>query len=239
MATTELRIDPRFRGPPQSGNGGYVCGRLASLLKGPATARLHRPPPLGRLLHVEIRDDRVLLLDADELVAEARPGAAPPAVPAPPAAADARNAAGHFAGFNDHPFPGCFVCGPQREPGDGLRIFAGPLGDRCAAPWQPDESLAGPGGHVDPAFLWAALDCPGAWSLLPLPPGRAVVLGELSGEVDGRIRPGDSCVVQGWPLGRDGRRWFAGSSVHDARGQVLARARATWIEVPLAEWGGD
>ena len=29
---------------------------------------------------------------------------------------------------HEHPLPTCFVCGPARAKGDGLRIFAGPLG---------------------------------------------------------------------------------------------------------------
>jgi hypothetical protein len=42
-----LRIDRRFCGPPESGNGGYVCGRLARFVDGEATVvRLHVPPPL-------------------------------------------------------------------------------------------------------------------------------------------------------------------------------------------------
>ena len=36
MISEALSISSRFRGPPQSGNGGYDCGRLANYIGGPA-----------------------------------------------------------------------------------------------------------------------------------------------------------------------------------------------------------
>ena len=39
-------IRKRFCGPPNSGNGGYVCGLLANALGEPAQVTLHAPPPL-------------------------------------------------------------------------------------------------------------------------------------------------------------------------------------------------
>ena len=42
----EIVIDERFRGPPDSGNGGYVAGRLAAFVDAPAVeVRLVAPPP--------------------------------------------------------------------------------------------------------------------------------------------------------------------------------------------------
>ena len=35
--TDPLVIPPRFCGPPGSGNGGYVCGRIAAYADGPVT----------------------------------------------------------------------------------------------------------------------------------------------------------------------------------------------------------
>ena len=34
-----------------------------------------------------------------------------------------------YPGFSAHPFPTCFVCGPERAEGDGLRLFPGRLPD--------------------------------------------------------------------------------------------------------------
>ncbi len=71
---------------------------------------------------------------------------------------------------HEHPLPTCFVCGPARAKGDGLRIFAGPLGRHSqnavlAASWIPDPNLAAEDGLVAPEFLWSALDCPTGYAL--------------------------------------------------------------------------
>ncbi len=75
--------------------------------------------------------------------------------------ADARAVAGRARYYTDPVFPDCFVCGMGRGPGDGLRIFPGPLAGRpfWAAPWTPDPSVTGAGGRVRPEVVWAALDC--------------------------------------------------------------------------------
>ena len=41
--TDSLVIPSRFGGPAGSGNGGYVCGRVAAYVNGPATVTLRRP----------------------------------------------------------------------------------------------------------------------------------------------------------------------------------------------------
>jgi len=46
--TERVTIDRRFRGPSDSGNGGYVCGVVAALVGGPAEVTLRSPPPLDR-----------------------------------------------------------------------------------------------------------------------------------------------------------------------------------------------
>ena len=45
-----VTIERRYRGPLDSGNGGYSCGRLAAFLDGPAEVTLRLPPPLDRPL---------------------------------------------------------------------------------------------------------------------------------------------------------------------------------------------
>src|SRR5205823_3665030 len=42
-------------------------------------------------------------------------------------------------------------------------------------------------------------------------------------------RPGERCVVAGWPLGAAGRKLEAGTALW-ADGELLGYARATWIE---------
>ena len=129
-----------------------------------------------------------------------------------------------------HPFPTCFVCGPERA--DGLRLFAGPVPgtEIVAASWIPDADLAGPDGHVYPEFVWAALDCPGAFAVVDL--GRQpVVLGRLEGRQVTPVTARHTYVVLGWPLGRDGRKLFAGTAICGRNGELIAAARASWFAV--------
>jgi hypothetical protein len=214
----EVLIDPRFNGPSGSGNGGYTCGVVAGLLDtSAAEVTLRLPPPLGRPL----RWDGARLWDGEALVAEGERAELELDVPDPPSFSEAELATPRFAGFVEHAYPTCFVCGPRREPGDGLRIFAAPVDGLVAAPWIPRE--------VRPEYVWASLDCPGAYALEW--EGRSeMLMGRLHGRIDRLPDQGERCVAVGWPLGRDGRKGYAGTALFSAAGELLACARATWIE---------
>ena len=214
-------IGARFNGPDGSANGGYTCGRIAALLGGNAEVTLRSPPPLERPLAVETIEDRLRILDGETLVAEAVPGSLELEVPVPPSWNEAERAAAHYPGFAEHAFPRCFVCGPEREPGDGLRVFAGPLGDgRFASTWAPAE--------VRPEVVWAALDCPGAIAV-GFPDRGETLLGRFAVAIDELPAAGERCVVLAWPLGEDGRKLYAGTALFGESGRALALARATWI----------
>ena len=220
---THVTIDARFNGPPGSANGGYTCGLLAELAGEPVEVTLRRPPPLAQPLDVVARDGSLRLLDADAVVAEAVPRDVALAAPEPVDADEAERAAGRYPGFERHAFPTCFVCGPQRAEGDGLRIFAGPVPgrDAFAAPWiAPDD--------VSPRLVWAALDCPGAIAV-GFPDRGETLLGRLAARVDRVPERGERCVVVAWPLGEDGRKLYAGTALFSGAGELLALARATWI----------
>jgi hypothetical protein len=212
----EVVIARRFRGPSDSGNGGYSCGLVAAGIGNPAEVTLRLPPPLERPL----RFDGVKLWDGDALVAEA---AATELDLEPAAGVSFAEAAKAAAPDLDSPFPECFVCGHRRD--DGLRIFAGPVPGRdvVAAPWVPTAE------RTRPEFVWAALDCPGAYATGVLGRGT-VVLGRLAADIRRIPDPGERCVVVGWPLGADGRKHLAGTALYGEDGQVLGVARATWIE---------
>jgi hypothetical protein len=151
--------------------------------------------------------------------------------PRPPTPEEARAAARAFRGFEAHVFPGCFVCGPERADGDGLRIFPGPVAERdlVAAPWTPDPSLDAGDGRVAVPFLWAALDCPGVFAFPQ--PERVVLLGELTVRLERRARVGESCLVVGWETGRDGRKHHTGTALFGGDDRLHGVARATWLEV--------
>jgi hypothetical protein len=194
--------------------------------------RLMKPPPLERPL--EIREDaespRLLLLDGEEAVAAATPKTFELAVPEPPSYADALAAVRGYEGFRHHTYPGCFVCGPERSRGDGMRIFASPIDGRelCAAAWLPDTSLAGNDGKVLPEFMWAALDCPGFFASGAA--SRGALLGQYAARVDRCVHVSEACVVIGWALGHDGRKHYTGTAIFDDAGELCGRAIATWIE---------
>lgn len=235
MAAT-LVVEPRFRGPPESGNGGYVCGRVAAELGEPVAVRLLAPPPLATplILREEPQGQRWQLLHGERAVAEARPCAVTLLPPAPPSRAEAEEAARRYRGRVHHPLPTCFVCGPQRREGDGLRIFAGPVDGRpmVAAPWTPDATLAGRDGLVRPEFVWAALDCPGFFAV-PLG-GALALLGELAARIERPLRAGEPCVVTAWALGSEGRKHRSGTALFGADGGLVACAEATWVALKTA-----
>ncbi len=213
-AGERIRIPARFNGPPGSGNGGYCAGVFAGGPHGEVTLRL--PPPLDTDLLLV--DGRVLDPDG-AVVAEVGPADPVDTVVAPVGYAEAVGLSTGYAGFVDHPFPTCYVCGPQRA--DGLRIFPGRTGDAgTAAPWLVPAD-------VSTATVWAALDCPGGWAVLTV--GRPYVLGRIAVEVHREPEPGDECVVVGTLAGIEGRRALAYTTLYGPDGSELARARATWI----------
>jgi hypothetical protein len=216
----EVVIDRKFRGPTGSANGGYTCGLLASFLHGPAEVTLRLPPPLERPLEVTT-DGAVELREGDAVVAEAAPADLDLELPDPISFEDAA-AAALPEGDTESAFPECFVCGWERK--DGLRIYAGPVGgaEIVAATWVPREDV------ISSEFVWAALDCPGAYAVEFGRRGNPV-LGRLTARVEHLPHPGERCVVMGWPLGEDGRKLFAGTAVFGEDGRVLGSARAVWI----------
>lgn len=233
MIVERLTIDRRFRGPAQSGNGGYVCGLIARHVPGTATVRLAIPPPLDTPLEIDVTDGVARLMSGTTLVGEGRAAELDIEAPAPVSFEAATESSKRYHGFEHHTFPECFVCGPLRQQGDGLRIFAGPVAgaEVVAAPWIVDSSLGTPAATE---FLWAALDCPSGFALWSPLEGTTVVLGQLTASIRGPVMPGDKCVAMGWPLQVEGRKRFAGSAVVAESGKLVAVARAIWIEVPAS-----
>ena len=236
----ELVIPARFRGPSGSGNGGYVCGRIAAYAEGPVAVTLRRPPPLATPMTVEPVDDGSLRVrHGSTLIAEAAsaPSLLAPELPGQVSLAEARASAGRARYFQDPVFPECFGCGMDRRPGDGLRIFPGPVFGRAvwAAPWTPDSSVAGADGRVRAEVAWAALDCPSGIAAAEharLGQDAAIVLGRMAANLAALPAPGDQCLVIAWPDGHDGRKLTAGSALLGPGGEVLAVARTVWLTVP-------
>lgn len=229
-----VAIPFRFRGPPESGNGGYSCGLVASYLPGAAEVTLRKPPPLDTPLDVvKGADGRVELRAGDVLIADGATADVDLTVPAMPVDfATAEAASRRYPGFHLHLFPGCFVCGPERGVGDGLRIFTGGVGEhQVVAPWVPDATLGDDAGQVRPVFLWSALDCPGYWAAVEGEAMRPAVLGRMAAKLIGGVHIGERCVVAGWRIAQDGRKHTVGTALYGEDGALRAVARAVWIEL--------
>lgn len=233
-ADASIVVPARFNGPLESGNGGYSSGALAAFVEGAAEVSLRRPVPLDTELAIGREEDgRVLALDGEEVVAEARP--APDfelVVPAPVGVEEARAATAGYRGPEDNVFSRCFVCGRKRE--DSLGVFAGPVEGRelAATPWTPPQWTADESGNVRSEIVWAVLDCPTYFAAYlhhpdPLPPG---VLARFTARLEAPVRAGEEHIVIAWPIEADGRKHHAGVAIVLPDGEVLASARSLLIE---------
>ena len=230
MSIDTMIIDKRYCGPDGIGNGGYVAGRLAAYLRGSVEVTLLKPAPLEVELTVtKETESRVTLLAGELTVAEAGLVTFDLDIPGIPTMTEAAAARENFHGHASHPAPNCFVCGPLRP--DGLSIHAGRVQgqDYVACPWTPAPSLAGPDGHVAQEFIWAALDCPGAFAVFD-EEMIYILLGKLAVRQLQLVRPGEALIVTGWLIGSEGRKYLTGTALFNADGALLAQGRATWIK---------
>jgi hypothetical protein len=155
--------------------------------------------------------------------------------PLPVAAAE--EASNGYPGHRRHLSAGCFACGTARPRGDGLRIFPGLLpGEKTVgAPWVPETAGADEHGIVCPEIVWAALDCPQIWTLiLTAPPDSTdrIVTGAMEAERFGSVQAGEHYAIVGWPLGGEGRRFFAAAALFSSDGEILAVSRQTAVITP-------
>ena len=134
--------------------------------------------------------------------------------------------------------PICFTCGPERDEGDGLRVFVGqvegaPAG-LVAGPWTPHANFANADGLAPVEVIWAALDCPGFFAWVAKEGRHGALLGTMTAEVLRRPRCGEETVIVGWPLERSGRKETAGVALFSADGELLARGHQVWITMAQA-----
>jgi hypothetical protein len=231
MTREQIEIPSRFNGPPGSGHGGYVSGRLAEVLVEPAEVTLRAPTPLDKPLDLEWNGGTAGLRDGETLIAEGR--AIEPLeleIPAPVGLEEAERARSRYRSHVS--FRTCFVCGSSRT--DAQRVYAGPVDDRsqAASPWTPaDVWLDDGAGNVRPAFVWSVLDCPTYHGFfVDSEPGLAM-LGRFAVRRIGPVRMGEPHVITAWRIARDGRKLLAGAALFTAEGGLRACARATMIEI--------
>jgi hypothetical protein len=235
-ATIATLVVPSDRnGPPGMANGGWLVGRLAEALGArEVTVTLRAPTPLQTPLDLVRGDDDVVgLYTGDTLLAEADVRVGPASAPPPPIDTGAALLAElRFPGHHEHPFPTCFVCGPARDIGDGLRIFPGRVPGRpgaVASLWTPSPAHADRDGSVPTAVVAGALDCPTGWAHWA--PGAVALLGRLTIHHTGSVRAGSDHVVIAERQGAQGRKSFATAGIYDEAGRCVATSVATWISI--------
>jgi hypothetical protein len=241
-----MEIARRFCGPPNSANGGYACGRLAAFIDGPAEVTLRSPPPLDRIMQVVSTDDGVALLDGEKSIGSARSARIDLDIPHAPTFAEAQAAQHRTIPADRHNLPTCFVCGPKRSPGDGLRIHVGPLradatGSQgpLAATWIPQPDLVDDSNRVLPEFVWAALDCPTGYAAGFSDGNVFLLLGRQSVHILRRPRAGEKCIVVAHESLREGRKHHSYGVLFGEDAEAIAVCKATWISVDPAVMRGD
>ncbi|MGD9984163.1 MAG: hypothetical protein AB7S51_08380 [Porticoccaceae bacterium] len=242
-----LLIDARYNGPVGRGNGGYIAGAMAAFVSGDAEVRIMRGFPVATALTIRRHPDGSVSchLDDQEL-GRARPLELELEIPPPPTLSAARAAVERFRFLHGSDVRGCYVCSPRRAPGEGLRLFCGPLpeaaGDTIVAGvWEPGLELLDASGQVAREQVWAALDCPGGYGIAALAPDIGVqLLGTCAASLKQPLRAGASYIVSSWQLAPpQGRKRFMGVAIHGVTGELMACARQTWIDAgaraPVAE----
>ncbi len=205
---------------------------VAKALGGAVECTLRKPVPLDVLLQIESRSAGAVLLYGEELILEAVPVevAVDPAAPISLEAATVAMASSPALDAR-HPFPTCFVCGPDRKAQDGLRIFPAPVdgGKLHAATWFPAAEFGDSQQLVKPEFLWAALDCPTGFAA-GFPMMGKLVTGRLAVEQRRPVAVDVGCLLLSWPLGVEGRKHFSAACLYQDQ-KPCAVARATWIRL--------
>lgn len=134
----------------------------------------------------------------------------------------------------NHPFPSCVVCGPDRERGDGMRIFPAELPGSdglYGACWTPGEADGDGDGWIRPELVWAALDCPTSAPVANFGDGPPMVLAALAARLGCPVRVGEPHTILSWGLEVDGRKRRAAAALYDSDGILVCASRALWIEL--------
>src|SRR5262245_42594029 len=126
----------KFRGPPKSGNGGYVAGKIAAKFCGrdslgsSVEVTLRAPTPLDRTLALRRTAEDLRVFDGETLIAECRAAPLDIDVPTPASWEEAlsvqKNSYSFPLGINpmfDPPLRGvhpiCYCCGAELGPSEG------------------------------------------------------------------------------------------------------------------------
>lgn len=247
-----LTIEARFRGPPNSGNGGYVAGAIAERFELPDASglstttqtievTLRAPIPLDQAMDVQVAEADVMRVKlGDTLIAEAVPAALELDAPSPPSFSAAEQARPQSASFTDginplipdgqgfHPI--CFCCGATLAEDAGLHVHAAPVAgfDGVAAAWRPHSSFANSKGVLPTPIVWTALDCPGQFAYYAAGI-KTGLLGRMTARILKPVNADQNLVVTGWCIEIERSKHFAGTALFDESGDLCAYSKQVWI----------
>jgi hypothetical protein len=232
-------IAPGFNGPRLSGNGGYVGGVMAGRFTkefggdGAVEITLRAPIPIDRRLQVVREGEALMLRDGETLLCEARAGSLAHLSPPPPPAdwSDVMRRGEAGGAPDDSDFSRCIVCGRERAVGDGLRVLgtAGPQAGYSLSCYLPHANHADGDGRIRPEFVWATLDCPGAFAAQDPDDFRPALTGRMTARVIEPPKVGERCAVVGWKIGEEGRKLYSGTVLYTESGRLCAIGTCTWI----------
>jgi hypothetical protein len=249
MTITSVTIHEKFRGPPSSGNGGYVSGVMAKILKDQGSldasvaveVTLRAPIPLDAPMEISLEGSLLSMRRGELLIAEARAADLQMEVPLPATREQALAAQPTSASLQMgmHPMikeqrlgfhPICFCCGAELARDQGLHVYAAaiPGHSQVAAAWQCDPAFAAADNTIPEEIIWTALDCPGQFAWLA-EGTRTGLLGRLTARIERTARADDRYVVIGWTMGSEGKKHFAGTALFNSAGERCAYAKAVWI----------
>ncbi len=242
-----ITVPARFRGPPESGNGGYVAGAIAErvrALSGLADdaaieVTLRAPTPLDQPMQLHA-GEVAHLMAGETLIAEATPASLELQIPQPPtfeAALAARDGSPAFIrninpllpdGTGFHPI--CFCCGADVAANEGLHVYAAPVDGftGVAAAWRPPTAFTDADGYLPEPILWAALDCPGQFAYYASGI-RTGMLGRMTGRILRAVAAEQNLRVIGWCLEVERSKHFAGTALFDQAGSLCGYSRQVWI----------
>lgn len=230
---TAIVIDAHFNGPPQMGNGGYVCGTLYEHLSITPEIRLQRPIPLDTPLILESTSTGFELKHKNSIIASIRKSQLNLSPPLPLHYDEALTASQHYIGLHhQHLFPTCFVCGTGRPNDAGLHLQTGRhrATELFAAPWVPHSRYANTQGEINVPFIVAALDCPGAFAVMG-DQMCTMVLGSMTPKIFLPVQANENCVVMAWHIHSEGKKHYAGTALYNEQQQLCAMAYSVWIEL--------
>ncbi|TGK18526.1 hypothetical protein [Leptospira stimsonii] len=238
-----IEINEKYCGPPKSGNGGYIAGIAAKpIQKDAAVIKIKSPGPLNETLYYSLNSStngiKLLSKDADVVIAEAQED--PEFFMNVPELnssilEDIQNPEEEYLGFQRHPFPTCFVCGPQRKQEDGMRIFPAKIPDQVGFThlhgdfWNPWKDLGDADGKIRNEIVWAALDCPGGFAVSYVDP-TMIVLVKLRGRILESLFTEVPYAILSWEIGRNRRQRTPGTAIYRISDRkCVAYSEALWM----------